>query len=191
MNCKKLVSLFLSSLLFLESSFVFAGENGPKKEDVEADKTNSEYNIRELVLPSETTTLGKSAGSIFYSPAVKGKVLIPVHFWGAIGKTGLHFIPIETSLVNGLSMAGGPSGDAVLDKVRVTRKVGEKIDESYFDISKGGDATAFDYKLKPGDTVFIEKDDFYANRAYYTSLIGVIATVLSSILLYRQVQRRP
>lgn len=183
----------LSYLLLVQSSGVFAetaSENseltGPEKG---LEKSNPEYNIRELVLPSETGVIGKSSGSIYYSPAVKGKVLIPVHFWGALGKSGLHFIPIETNLVNGLSMAGGPSGEAVLDNVRVTRKSGDKLDEEYFDISKGGNTKAFEYKLRPGDTVFVEKDDFQANRAYYTGLAGVIATVLSSILLYRQVRK--
>jgi len=57
-----------------------------------------------------------------------------------------------------------------------------------FDITQGGDLTLEDFKLRPGDTIFIEKDTYRQDRAYYTSLFGVILTVLSSILLYRQVK---
>ena len=70
----------------------------------------SNYNIRQLALPSEVEDIGKSSGSIYYSPSIKGKVLIPVHFWGSVKKTGLHFIPVDTNLISGISLAGGPAG---------------------------------------------------------------------------------
>ena len=64
-----------------------------------------------------------------------------------------------------------------------------KISNSFFNLEKGGSNEAALRKLKPGDMVFVEKDYWYENRAYYTSLIGVVATLLSSILLYRQVKK--
>jgi len=75
-------------------------------------EASSEYNIRELALPSEVDNLGKKGGSIYYSPSVKGKVLIPVHIWGEIRNSGLHFIPLDTNLLNGLSLAGGPTSSS-------------------------------------------------------------------------------
>ena len=55
--------------------------------------------------------------------------------------------------------------------------------------AKGGSNEAALKSLRPGDMVFVEKDYWYENRAYYTSLVGVVATILSSILLYRQVKK--
>ncbi|MCF8060834.1 MAG: hypothetical protein K9K67_16135 [Bacteriovoracaceae bacterium] len=175
---KILVFLIISSLF--NTTFA-AGK--PKKNE------NLQYNIRELALPSEVEGLPKKMGSIFYSPSVKGKVLIPVHFWGSIKNTGLHFIPVDTNLINGISLAGGPQEDAEFENIHVTTKRSGKREKIDFDISSGGNLNLEDFKLQPGDTVFIPQDNFYRNRAYYTSLVGVVLTVLSSILLYRQVSR--
>lgn len=168
---KKIISLILCSTLFIQS--LFANEN---------------YDIRQLALPSEVKDIGKASGSIYYSPSIKGKVLIPVNVWGDVGRTGLHFVPVDTTLVMGLSLAGGPGTHAKLHEIKLTRVEEGKNKEYTFDLSAGGSAEAQSFALRPGDTVFVENDKFFENRSYYTSLIGVIATILSSILLYRQVK---
>ena len=105
-----------------------------------AKKNQNKYNLKEIALPSEVKDLPKNYGSVFFSPAVKDSVLVPVHFWGEIKKSGLHFLPINTSFMNGLSIAGGPQSSAELD-----------------------------------------------NISYYTSLIGVVATIISSVLVINQI----
>ena len=147
-------------------------------------KSSHNYNIRELTLPSELKELGKSSGSIYYSSPIKGKVLIPVHIWGAIGKSGLHFLPVDTTLVQGISFAGGLSTGAISDDIRITKKIKNKIFNYSFDLSDGGKKEAHAYQLAPGDIVFVEKSHFYENRAYYTGLIGVAITILSTVILY-------
>jgi len=176
---RKFASLFLI-FTFLNTSVL---AKSPKKTD-----QSSTLNINELALPSEVDNLSKKAGSVFYSPSIKGKVLMPVHFWGHLKNSGLHFIPIDTNLINGISLAGGPMPEADYDEVQVTTSRGGKRERLTFDIEGGGDLSLEDFKLKPGDTVFIPKDDFKSNRTYYTSLIGVVFTVLSSILIYQQVK---
>ncbi len=146
------------------------------------------YNIKEFTLPSEVKDLPKSSGAVYFSPSVKGKVLIPVHFWGAVNRAGLHFVPVNTTFVNGLSMAGGPGSTADLKEVKLTRKNKETFETLKFNLTEGGSAKAYEETLRPGDSIFIPKDTFTENRAYYTGLIGVFATVLSSVLLYRQVK---
>jgi hypothetical protein len=158
--------------------------------DLYAQKSTTKYNLKELTMPSEVKNLAKPLGSIFYSPSVKDKVLIPVHIWGAIGKSGLHFVPIDTSLVNGISLAGGPTGTAKLNNVRLTRKDKDSRENFEFDLRDGGENEAFDMTLKPGDTIFIEQSTYLADRAYYTSLIGIVSTILGTILLFRQVKKR-
>jgi hypothetical protein len=176
---KQLLLSFISLNLLLSPAVVWAKKG----------KT-SKYNLQKLVLPSEVDGIGKSSGSIFYSPSIKGKVLIPVHMWGEIGRSGLHFVPIDTTLISGLSLAGGPSGTAKLEEVKVTRKLTSgKYEDRIFDISSGGREDAYSYKLKPDDTIYLKKDRFDANRSYYTSLIGVAVTILSSVLIFRQVEK--
>lgn len=153
-----------------------------------AKKNQNKYNLKEIALPSEVKDLPKNYGSVFFSPAVKDSVLVPVHFWGEIKKSGLHFLPINTSFMNGLSIAGGPQSSAELDNIKVTRKANDgtlKVLE--FDLSSGGNDLAYKEVLQPGDSVFVPRSNFYENRSYYTSLIGVLATILSSVLVINQI----
>lgn len=145
------------------------------------------FNIKELALPSEVKGLPKQTGAIYYSPTIKDKVLIPVNFWGEIQNAGLHFIPVDTDLIKAISIAGGPKSSAVLEDIKLIRREGKDITTKEFNLSKGGNSAAYNETLRPGDSIFIKKDDFFQQRTYYTSLFGVIATILSSVLLYRQV----
>lgn len=157
---------------------------------VAAKAQQADYDLSQLTLPSEVKNVGKLTGSIYYSPSIKGKVLIPVHFWGYFTKPGLHFVPVESTLLEGVSYAGGPNPNAKIDNVRLMRKTkGGAIQNNFFDLEKGGGNEAALKELRPGDMVFVEKDYWYENRSYYTSLIGVVATILSSVLLYRQVKK--
>lgn len=185
---KKLNLLFITTSLLCGSLPAWAQTGISAKAAAKAQE--ADYDLSKLTLPSEVKSMGKGSGSIFYSPSIKGKVLIPVHFWGYFTKPGLHFVPVESTLLEGVSYAGGPNPSAKIDNVRLMRKskVGS-ISNSYFDLEKGGTNEAALLELRPGDMVFVEKDHWYENRAYYTSLIGVVATILSSILLYRQVQK--
>lgn len=145
--------------------------------------------ITEFALPSDVKDLDKSAGAVFYSPTAKGSVLVPVHFWGEVTKSGLHYIPVDSNLVKGLSFAGGPRSTAQLESVKVTRQSGTKVEELRFDLSQGGNSSAYNFNLHSGDTVFVEKDYYYENRIFYTGLIGVVATLLSSFVIFREVKK--
>ncbi len=176
MNKKAITILNIFLLLYGQLSFA---RTGGKKN----------YDINELVLPAEVQKLNKRAGSIFYSKSSKDKVLIPTHFWGAVKQSGLHFVPTNTSLIKGISMAGGPTETAKLSNVQVTRKEsGGQLNKYRFDLVEGGNLDSHKFELKPGDTVFIEKDHFRENRVYYTSLVSVAVSILSGFIIYRQVK---
>lgn len=160
------------------------------KEKAEKTPVVSErLDLKDLALPSEVEGIKKEGGAIFYSPASKGKVLVPVNFWGEISKSGLHYIPVDTDLVKGLSLAGGPKSSAKLENIKLTRREGDELKEIKFDLSEGGTAQAYSTKLEPGDTVFVDRSYFYENRTYYTSLLTLALTVLSTIYLTREVRK--
>lgn len=154
----------------------------------EAPRTTSEFNLQEVTLPSELKELGKQNGSIFYSAAVKNKVLIPVHIWGEVKFSGLHFIPADTTLIKGLSLAGGPNTAANLENILVTRAAASgKQREIKFDLSEGGDQTAHQFKIEAGDTIFVRRDTFVENRAYYTTLVGILVTIISTFVVVKKI----
>lgn len=143
--------------------------------------------VGDLVLPTEVRKLPKKSGAIYYSKSVKNKALIPTNFWGEVHTSGLHFIPQGTTLIKGLSLAGGPKGTADISEVQVQRNTSKGFKTLKFDLENGGDIKAHTFPLKPGDVVFIKKDRFYENRNYYTTLLGVLATVISTSIIYDEI----
>lgn len=176
--CLRKTLLLVCCLQLIMPTLALAKEGGEK------------LDLKDLALPSEVEGLKKDTGAIYYSPTSKGKVLVPVNFWGEISKSGLHYIPVDTDLVKGLSLAGGPKSTGKLENIKVTRKEGDKLKELEFDLSSGGTAAAYSTKLEPGDTVFVDRSYFYENRTYFTSLLGLAATVLSTIVVMREVRKK-
>lgn len=155
-----------------------------------AQSAGGSVKLDSFVLPKDIKEPPQNPGAIFYSPTSKNKPLMPINFWGEVKNSGLHYIPTDSNLIKGLSLAGGPLGSSDLSEVKVSRTNGEGKLETYnFSLDKGGEAKSFQFELRPGDTVFVPKDTFESSRAYYTSLFGVFATILSSVLLYREVKR--
>ncbi len=155
-----------------------------------AQQAGASVTLDNFVLPKDIKEPPQNPGAIFYSPTSKNKPLMPVNFWGEVKNSGLHYIPTDSNLIKGLSLAGGPLGSSDLSEVKVTRTQNDGKLETYnFSLNKGGETKSFQFELRPGDTVFIPKDTFESNRAYYTSLFGVFATILSSVLLYREVKK--
>lgn len=171
---KKYFTLLLVCI-FLSSHFSFASER--------------QLELNELALPSETKDLGKQSGSIYYSTTSKNKTLMPVHFWGEVARSGLHYIPLDSKLVKGISFAGGGTANASLEDVYVNRIENGEMTKTEFNLAEGGDIKAHDFTLKPGDTVFVSRDTWRDNRSFYVTLTTLGVTLLSSILLFRQVKK--
>ncbi len=177
-NLKKFISVVIIYQLFAVTAF--SAESPPPQSD---------FNLQEITLPSEVKDLTKVPGSIYYSTSVKNKVLVPVHIWGEIKQGGLHFIPSDTTFVKGISLAGGPLSTANLEDIVLIRSSQKgQFQEMEFDLSEGGDSSAHQFKIEAGDTIFIKKDTFYENRSYYTSLIGIFITVLSTFVIVQRVK---
>lgn len=150
----------------------------------------SEFNLQEIVLPSEIKDMGKIQGSIFYDLSVKNKVLIPVNIWGEVKQAGLHFVPSDTTFVKGMSLAGGPTTTAKLGDVVLSRNLADGTYKEFkFDLSNGGDAATQQFKIESGDTIFVKKETFYENRVYYTSLISIFLTIVSTIVIMQNVKK--
>ncbi len=177
---KKIKICILTLSLFFQSHITFSNELVPSKSDL---------SMQEIALPSEVKDLNKQSGSIYYNTSVKNKVLVPAHFWGEVGRPGLHFIPTDTSLIKGLSMAGGPNGAAKIDEIILTRTDNQgKLIQKEFNLSEGGGVDAYNFKIESGDSIFIKKDQFREDRAYYTGLVGIAISIISTIVLLQKVK---
>lgn len=181
--------LYINKLFSLVIIFQFLCSVTEADAAVAVANNQSELNLQEIILPSEAKDLTKNVGAIYYSTSVKNKVLIPVHIWGEIKQSGLHFMPSDTSFIKGLSLAGGPNSFANLNEIVVKRNSADgSFKEIPFDLSKGGDVNAHHFKLESGDSIFVKKETFYENRSYYTSLISIFISVLSTFVIIQKVK---
>lgn len=147
-----------------------------------------DVNLRDIVLPSQVKDIKKASGSVYYGTSPKSGALMPVHIWGEVKKSGLYYIPVNSTLIQGLSLAGGTTPNSNLSEIKVKREKDGAIEEQELDLSEGGNNGSYHYQLKAGDTIFIGKDTHMQDRAFYTSLISVFFTLLSSIVLLKEIK---
>jgi len=176
-NINKALILYVTIIAFLTQNVQYAYAD-----------TTTGLKLQDVALPTDIKEISKQSGAIYYSSPTKNKILVPVHLWGHLVKPGLHFIPSETTFIKAVSATGGPLPGAKLGNVILTRNVDGKMKRFEFDLSDGGDDKAQNFVVQPGDVVFMKQDRFFENRAYYTSLISIAISLLTGVLLYREIQ---
>jgi len=128
-----------------------------------------------------------NASAYFYSGTMNenNQLNIPTYVWGQVRKPGLYIVPDNTSLLTLLSLAGGPTENAKLSKVKIVRPTteGEKI--IIIDLTeyiKTGDENLIPI-LQPGDTVIISGTVYYAfsKVADFVSKAAIILSVIVTL----------
>jgi len=110
---------------------------------------------------------------------------IYTYVWGQVQKTGLYIVPDNTDILALISLAGGPTEDAKLSKVRIIRPTtkGEKI--IFVNLKKYIDTgnEALIPVMQPGDTVIVSGSIFYAfyRAVDFISKIAIVLSVVAAI----------
>jgi protein involved in polysaccharide export with SLBB domain len=92
------------------------------------------------------------------------KLKMNTYILGQVGKPGLYVVPDDTDFLTLMALAGGPSEDAKLSKIRIVRpsEEGEKVLWVNFKkYLETGDPTLIP-EMKPGDTIVVSGTIFYA-----------------------------
>jgi hypothetical protein len=163
---------------------------------------------------SSTTMSSVSAYSYEGNRAGVEKLKMNVYILGRVSKPGLYLVPDDTDFITLLALAGGPTEDAKLTKIRIVRpenaaldkktepkivwlnlkKYMETADTKYLAtntqvskvIDESGEekeATIYDLRLQPGDTVIISGTIFYAfsKVADFLSKIAIALSVYNLV----------
>ncbi|MCM2277954.1 MAG: SLBB domain-containing protein [Oligoflexia bacterium] len=141
-----------------------------------------------LLLPSEAT--GAPGGSEFVSGNYPGAILMPVNLWGAVTKPGIHHIPMQTDLVTLLSLAGGPTADAQLDRISIKRRNGSqekvlRIDAEDLLEQPGVHSPV----LEPNDIVVVPREKPTVSNNTMTTLSfigGILGIIVAGYALSQQ-----
>ncbi len=116
---------------------------------------------------------------------------IYTYIWGRVRKPGLYIVPDDTDLLALLSLAGGPTEDAKLSKIRIVRPSlnGGENEVIWINMKKfldTGDKSSIPV-LMPGDTIIVSGTVFYG-VAKVTDFLSKIAVVLSIYNIYLNIK---
>ena len=122
-----------------------------------------------------------NSSAYFYNGTIQGseQLKIYTYIWGQVRKPGMYIVPDNTDLLALISLAGGPTENAKLSKIRVVRPTleGEKIIwinlKEYVETGNENMIPT----MKPGDTVIISGTFFYA-FAKVTDFLSKVAIAL-------------
>jgi protein involved in polysaccharide export with SLBB domain len=109
-----------------------------------------------------------------------------VHVWGEVQRPGLYSVPTGTTLLDLLSLAGGPTSDARLNSVRLVRgpDTGSEappvvtIDLDAFKKEADGGVR---HPLGPGDTLILDAKPS-SGLLKWTGFLGVLALVANVVV---------
>lgn len=127
------------------------------------------------------------SSTAYYYISKAGEITMPVNLWGAVKNPGRYEIPISTDLVELLSFAGGPTGNATLEEVRIIRTVRRdnlmrKVEFVVnLDEMQMLDEKALD--LEPGDTVIMEGGEMsFRDYALIISTVAAVTAAIASMI---------
>ncbi len=119
-----------------------------------------------------------------YSIAKPGELTMQVNVWGQVTHPGRYEVSIQTDLVQLLSFAGGPSPDAKLNSVKITRFLktdnGVSKSESFVNLEDLYRVNESSLILQPGDTIFIDQTSWSTMRELLT-IVGGVAVISATV----------
>lgn len=114
-----------------------------------------------------------------YFPDASGNILMNVNVWGNVGRPGQVTIPEGADISTLISLAGGPTNEANMKKIRINRSFPDENGKMTYLIdldryAKTGDRSML-IALQPNDTIIIPK----SKGIDFAMVIGIIATAAS------------
>ena len=114
----------------------------------------------------------------YLSPGLEDELNIRVQIWGEVRIPGLYVVADGTDLIEAISLAGGPTQDASLSRVKVIRFAGDRrgvIDINVNDYirSASEDATL---RLQPNDTINVPSR-FWPKVGRWAGLLTTLALI--------------
>jgi polysaccharide export outer membrane protein len=113
------------------------------------------------------------------------KLKINTYVWGQVEKPGLYLVPDNTDLLTLISLAGGPTPDAKLSKVRIIRPTAEGEKILWINLKEyieTGDEKMIPV-MQPGDTVIVSGTVYYAvsRAAEFLSKVAITLSIYNLI----------
>ncbi len=133
-------------------------------------------------------TLPSASAASYYYVSKPGELTMQVNIWGSVKNPGRYEVGGTTDLLQLVSYAGGPTADAKLDEVRITRFVryesGMHVLQYTVNLDDIPSVDSAKLALYPGDTIFLDHTGWSTFRDVLTVvttaaiITGAVANVI-------------
>jgi polysaccharide biosynthesis/export protein len=139
----------------------------------------------------QTMPTMNNASAYTYSGSMSNeeKLKIYTYIWGQVLRPGLYIVPDDTDLLTLLSLAGGPSENAKLSKIRIIRPTSNSQKVILVNLKaymETGNEALIPI-LQPGDTIVVSGTIFYAFTRV-TDFLSKVAIALSIYLTVHNIK---
>jgi polysaccharide export outer membrane protein len=166
--------VFLSLLILFITNVIFAQEDKGRKD---------------VQIGLGTSDLTRSYGGAYYDFSDAETVNIKVAIWGNVRNPGRYVIPVYTTIVDLISLAGGPTEAADLDDLRLYRspQSGEQqlLKFRYDDLLESEQLIMNRTvpKLEPSDVLLVPGAPPMYFRDWFSLTMSVVSLIMSVIVL--------
>ncbi len=129
------------------------------------------------------------AGGAYYDFSDPNAVNMKISVWGYARNPGRYILPVNTSVLEAISYAGGPNDDALLEDVRIMRLKSDSTQEIIkFDYNQllheqSISKAVKDTKLQPGDVLLLPGEPRFYFKDYISITVSVVSTLISLTIL--------
>jgi hypothetical protein len=115
------------------------------------------------------------------------QLLIEVHVWGEVNKPGSYQVPDGSTMLDVISVAGGPTQYAALTRVRLSHAPGPvpRIQTVDLDRYLTRERAVLPPVLKPGDAVLVPRNA----RSFWKDAVSLIADIAVIVNVYYLISR--
>ena len=150
-----------------------------------------ENNIRVGSIP-RTSPLGGA----YFDFSDPNTVNMKIGIWGYVKNPGRYTLPVNTTIMEALSYAGGPEADALAEDIRILRTGVDSTQEVIkFDYNQllheaNISKTVKDIRLHPGDMILLPGEPRFYLRDYLSTSISLISALSSLTILIISIVRK-
>jgi protein involved in polysaccharide export with SLBB domain len=137
-----------------------------------------------------STSIPNAQAGSYYNVAKPGELTMQVNVWGFVQNPGRYEVSSSIDLVQLISFAGGPTQDADIEDVRITRIVRRDGIVSTKDIrlnmKKLDRVEEAKLLLQPGDTIFIDHTSWVTLRDVVSvvTTAAIVTAAVAQVLNY-------
>ena len=130
---------------------------------------------------------GQALGQEEYGFQRDSRLLIEVHVWGEVNRPGLHRVPDGSTVLDAISLAGGPTQFASVSKIRLTRagNAGQRSERINIDRYAEGREDSQPPVLRPGDMITVPRNA----RFFWKDAVQILADIAIIVNVYYLISR--